>query len=774
MVTAGESPTPRSRSRGGRWGWTAAAAAACLALSLLLGARESGLLRTSLSYPLVYASVDDAKFYLALIKGIIDHGWWTHNPSLGFPFGQQLYDFPQGGDNLNLLVIRALGAFSSNPAWVANVFLLLTFPAAALSAFAVLRRLTLSRAASVTGAVIFALLPYHFWRGESQLLLSAYYSVPLSVYLFLALQGGVGLFARRDGPARMPWLGSRRRTVLTMLVCLIVGSAGLYYAAFSIVLIIAGALVRLVVIRRASAVVPSLVVTALIALTLGANLAPSLIYRAEHGSNQRIHRTVPESQRYGLELAGLVLPVREHRLVLSDLNARAFDSPLQGYCEQCYETLGTVGDVGFAWLVVIAIASVLGFAGLSAAGSLERRAALGVALCLLIATVGGVSGLIALLITSDIRGWNRMSLFIAFLSLLAAGLLLDRAGRRLRVRGLPAWAGSAVIGGVLVFGVLDETSRYFLPQLAPTQLKWRSDATFIHRIEASMPRRAAIFQIPQVPFPEGYAEPPYAPGAAGGGFSGSYELMRGYLHSTTLRWSYGAMKGRPADWASQLVTKPLEFVADTATIDGFDGLWVDLAAYSRPRRAPIRRKLTAITGQQPRFSPLHDLAFYDLRPLRSVLTKTHPAGALRALRNRTLHPLRTTCTATGLQLTNPSATARPAALTYTLSAPSPNPRVLVRYPDGTAGRLTAGHRLRILKHLNLRPGTQVVRFSYAGHQFVPQRHAHGPEILTPDLTEPALTQFENASTTLPNLQAGLTPPPCIQIVPRIEPSLRDQ
>ena len=82
------------------------AALACVAISLLVGARELGLFKTSLSVPLRYAQVDDTKFYLALIKGVIDHGWWIDNPSLGAPFGQQLYDFPQGGDDLSLLLTR--------------------------------------------------------------------------------------------------------------------------------------------------------------------------------------------------------------------------------------------------------------------------------------------------------------------------------------------------------------------------------------------------------------------------------------------------------------------------------------------------------------------------------------------------------------------------------------------------------------------------------------------------------------------------------------------
>ena len=91
------SPPSPALSRLPPWIVRASAPAICAAISLLVGAHELGLFSTSLSLPLRYSYVDDTKFYLALIKGVLDHGWWTTNPSLGFPFGQQLYDFPQGG-----------------------------------------------------------------------------------------------------------------------------------------------------------------------------------------------------------------------------------------------------------------------------------------------------------------------------------------------------------------------------------------------------------------------------------------------------------------------------------------------------------------------------------------------------------------------------------------------------------------------------------------------------------------------------------------------------
>ena len=187
--------------------------------------------------PLRYTPVDDTKFYLMLVKGIIDHGWYLTNSSLGAPFGQQLYDYPQGGDNLSLLMIRGLALLSSNPALVANLFFLLTFALVSLSSYFVLRRLGVSAAVAAVVSVLFSLLPYHFFRGESQLLLSAYYSVPLSAL-------PVPRAARRQGDVR-----GGRRSLATIGLCVVIGSANVYYATFALVLIVAATLVA-AVLRR--------------------------------------------------------------------------------------------------------------------------------------------------------------------------------------------------------------------------------------------------------------------------------------------------------------------------------------------------------------------------------------------------------------------------------------------------------------------------------------------------------------------------------------------
>jgi hypothetical protein len=752
-------------------------AGACAAgvLSVVLAAYVLHLGRAHLSLPWSYAGAGDTKFYLLIIKGIISHGSYQNNPSLGAPFGLQLYDFPQGADNLNLLVIRTLGLFSANPALVLNLFFLLTFPLTALCAYFVLRTLGASSGAAVVCAVIFSLLPYHFYRGESQVLLSAYYSVPLAALLFLWLWGERGLFARRLGSGRLglaSW--ASRRSLLTLLACLVIGSAGLYYAVFALTLLLGGSIVALCARRGRAAVLSGLLAASLIAAMLAVNLAPSLRFRAEHGPNRSLARTTMQSDQLGLRLSNLLLPVQQHRLTfLANVNQSYGEATSTGYCEACFENLGAVGSVGFLWLCLLALASIVGVAGAFATRAIYRSAALGVALAFAIATIGGVSGLIAFFLTRDIRGWNRISLLIAFFSLLAVALLLDSAVRWLAGRRAGQVLGVALLTSTLALGALDETSAYFVPRYTKDARQWSSDAKFVQEIQSRLPAGAAVLQLPYVPFPEGYGASSTGVSLPNPTFDTTYELARGYIHSERLRWSYGAMKGRAADWQAELAVKPLYLSLAAASVDGFQGLWVDPHGYApklRPRLAPL---LSGLLGVAPLYSPRHDLLFFDLRPFGALLARSHSVAALQALRSDTLHPLRTTCGANGLALFNPSPSARTATLSMRLSVSSARPIVtLVHYPDGVVEQLSLSTSpITLHKQLSL-PGYagSAVRFTLRGLPRTPAARAAGPLVAQPTLTEDALLPFEHppGRAAAAQMPAGTIPPPCQQLLAAVK------
>ena len=77
-----------------------------------------------------------------------------------------------------------------------------------------------------------------------------------------------------------------------------------------------------------------------------------------------------------------------------------------------------------------------------------------------------------------------------------------------------------------------------------------------------------------------------------------YDHLRGYLHSDTLSWSYGGVKGRrgrvaatpggEADRRSRPTRSPRS---------GFDGVWLDRFGYG-PDLAQVEAELTPRSGRR--------------------------------------------------------------------------------------------------------------------------------------------------------------------------------
>ena len=428
-------------------------AAAAAGLSGLFGILVLHSWRGDLGVPYSYSG--DANQHDGFIKAVLDHGWYWHNPNLGAPGGQQLFDFPVlNGDTLNVLLWKVLGAFGLDAPAVLNVFFLATFFLVGLSAYLVLRRLTVSWPVAIVCSTLYALLPYHFYRGEDHLLLSAYYAVPLGAYLVLAVLGDEPLFARRGGRGLLSW--ASRRTLVTLGLCAVIAlaSGSFYYAVFTVVLVAAAALLRAVAGRSVRPLWEGGAVVAVIAVLSLVSLAPTLAYRARHGTNQQVaHRESFESELYGLKLAQLVLPIEQHRIgKLASLRQRydAWSTPTEATLGA---PLGLVGTVGLVWLLAVSVLQ-LASPGRRVAPARDGQAGTAVIVALFFAWTGGLATLVAA-IEPQIRAWNRLSIFIGFFALLAVGLLLDRGLARLRTRPV----GGPVGGGRALSGAGDRGSR---------------------------------------------------------------------------------------------------------------------------------------------------------------------------------------------------------------------------------------------------------------------------------------------------------------------------
>jgi len=216
------------------------------------------------------------------------------------------------------------------------------------------------------------------------------------------------------------------------------------------------------------------------------------------------------------------------------------------------------------------------------------------------------------------------------MAFMAVALWLQQLVRRFDRSRSARVAVRALIVAVVVLGLLDETSPRLLRQYEDERAQYENDRDFVRRLEAQLPHDAMVFQLPPVPFPEN------------GHFQRmlDYDLLRGYLQSSSLRWSYGAMRGRDAyRWQALVARMSVPEMADTLAFAGFRGIWIDRLGYADDGAA-LERELGQVLGAPPLVSGNGRLVFFSLKDHWSRLRQGMTREELARSRNVARQPLR--------------------------------------------------------------------------------------------------------------------------------------
>jgi phosphoglycerol transferase len=569
---------------------------------------------------------DDNAFYGMLAKSLTERGWYLHNEYLSAPAGLDLHDFPIA-DNLQILVMKLIALWTKDYGVVLNVYYLLTFPLTAMTSLFAFQRLGFSYPTSVAGSLLFTFLPYHFFRGEMHIFLSGYYLLPLVIFVILWIAGAgdpapTGPTVEERKPDwRFAEGGSR-------IVCVLVASAGLYYAFFSgFLLLVAGAYAWFRR-RQYRSLINGAVLCSIIMIVSVCNILPNILYIAQHGLNASpVQRPPISAEYYGLKIPVMLLPVTGHRVpALAQLKA-TYSTQTVAVNENDSATLGIVGALGFLLLV-----------GRSLFGTprwlqqhtsfLAALAALNLS-ALLLALTNGFSGLVAYVVPI-IRGYNRISLYIGFFAFLAVGAALDTIGRQWPLGKPRPRAALGIIAAVLGIGLLDQTTPTFVPHYAQLKAASMVQTRFVRSIEATVPAGTMIFQLPYAEFPDNRQVQQMW----------GYEHLQGYLHSHQLRWSYAAMKGRSADgWLERVSKMPPAAMAQTLAFAGFGGIYVDRNGFE-DRANGLIGDLTQTLHTRPISSEDGRRVFLDMYAYTSELRKQYTPQAWRGRRDAVLSTLR--------------------------------------------------------------------------------------------------------------------------------------
>ncbi len=176
------------------------------------------------------------------LRDIHDHGWYWFNPDLGFPAGQNGSWFPEL-NVLHVALIRLIDLVVPGTYTAGSLLFVLSFPLTAVAFHLLARSQGLGRPAGFVGGVLLANAPGHAER-FGHLYLAQYWVVPVALWLVLEVGRGRPLLSPKDAVTPR-WRGAR--TLVTVAAVLVVGLSGVYYVAFTLILLAAAAVARRVV-----------------------------------------------------------------------------------------------------------------------------------------------------------------------------------------------------------------------------------------------------------------------------------------------------------------------------------------------------------------------------------------------------------------------------------------------------------------------------------------------------------------------------------------------
>ncbi|MEO7936725.1 MAG: hypothetical protein ABIR27_10750, partial [Dokdonella sp.] len=136
------------------------------------------------------------------------------------------------------------------------------------------------------------------------------------------------------------------------------------------------------------------------------------------------------------------------------------------------------------------------------------------------------------------------------------------------------------------------------------QSKFDRDQASGHAIQETLAQDARVYQLPYISFPE--VAPRFN--------EGSYGLLRRYLHTHGISWSYGAMRGRESDqWIRKIESFAMPKRLATLAASDFDAVLIERAAYTDGGEA-IETEISNLIGPPTLICPDMSCSLFRLEP----------------------------------------------------------------------------------------------------------------------------------------------------------------
>lgn len=517
------------------------------------------------------------------------------NNTFGYPFGMDLRYFPTA-DVAQNTVAGIISAMSRNPFLGINAVHALSFPVVAIAALWVFRLTGVRGPIAIVSSLAFTAIPFHWLRLEHFYLGTVYSAV---VGVGLAILTGTGELSRRLAGRR------RGRTIgLILALTFVVGTGGIYYACFSILLCTSALVYRLAHDGFRRPIVFSTIPAAGIVCWTAIALAPAFLFVHANPPLQPVaDRVALESVAYSGNLAFLLTPAPLTYLPgLSSLNSRI---------ENAFVTAANSGQSGVSWLsnfgsnftVAALLVAVVGLifsirarerARFSMASTDPRSGSDGVTFGLVGTLLGtgilffvpwGLNVVFAAIFTPQIRAWDRLT--PTLLLLFFVGAMVALKSFRFPLYSRVAVLISATLLVLLIPDSVAPYQRMYAADYANGSRNYELGREYAATLNARIPGDCGILQLPYTPYPE---FPPV-------NRLGTYDGFWVALTNPEKRWTYGATKGTvDSHWLEVLGANLDASSISDLRAAGFCGVHVDSRGYTSQNAGLVRARLIELLG----------------------------------------------------------------------------------------------------------------------------------------------------------------------------------
>lgn len=565
---------------------------ALLVLTTLFLYNFMQLWRADINVPFSYFCGDDMSI-LANAKAMIEQGWNMTADRLGAPYVADYYNFSTSVlHNVDLVTLKVFTMITKDAAMSANLVYLSVVYICALVSYFVMRECKLTNWIAVGGSLVFAFSPFIFIRGIVHIVLTTCYFVPLSILLCIWIYERDDVFAWNKNFFKNP------RNYFAILFTFLIANNGIaYYPFFTCFILLVTGISKLIKTRKLNYLGKAFAMIGSIVAFMMVAMIPIFIHLAKYGkdADELVRAGFSDSELYGLKIIQLLLPVNGHgSYTLTKLiNDYAEQAPLVN--ENISSYIGFMGIAGFAILLVVLF--------------IKKKSALYERLYLLselnlgmvlLGTIGGFGSIFALFISDMIRGYNRISIFIEYVCILAFCMVLNHLYKKAAFRRKIVIIAAGCL--FTAFVIYEQFPYEYVPAYEYCDSRYTSDEHFVQQIEDSVDEGSMIYQLPYHQYPEGGSENDMS----------DYSLYTGYIHSKTLRWSYGTMRGSEGDkWNEKVSAMDLEDMVQYLKESGFAGIYIDRRAYEEDDLKALEAHLTEIIGAEPIVSENENLSFFN-------------------------------------------------------------------------------------------------------------------------------------------------------------------